>query len=323
MWKGQRMVTCSLEPRHPLDIFQSDYDDHGRFLGFEMWGNPMDAEILWLPQHKVVVFTYDGEAGDIEGISALRTSYKHWYYAENLYKIDGIQKERHGIGIPCIKLPLGYSNADVALADQMGRNLRTNEKAHVVLPPNWDIMMLKLEGQNVDALASAQHHKHEMAKSVMASFIDSERGLIDESTQTFFLKGARHEAQLISETINHDVVRELVDYNWPGVEEYPEISVRRIGDTVDWRTISFAVRNLVGSGIIQPDEELEKWFRDEMDLSLKDPTTTRLVATPQMGGGGGAAGPPRQAPAAGGTEKDTTPGRSTAGQDQSGKSGSS
>ena len=56
-WKKKPMVICSMEPRHPLDIVQADYDDHGRFEGFEMWGNPYDAEVLWMPGYKLVVFT--------------------------------------------------------------------------------------------------------------------------------------------------------------------------------------------------------------------------------------------------------------------------
>jgi hypothetical protein len=317
-WKKKPMVVCSLEPRHPLDIIQADYDVKGRFLGFQMWGNPYDAEVLWMPEYKLVVFTYGEEGGDVEGISSLRSAYKHWYYSENLYKIDGIQKERHGIGIPCVKLPLGHTGRDTVLADEIGRNLRTNEKAHVVLPPNWDIMMLKLEGQHVDALASAAHHKHEIAKGVMAPFVDSERGLIDDSTATFFLKGSRHEAEMIAETISRRVIPQLVNYNWPGVDEYPKLKVRRIGDTADWRTISFAVRNLVGSNIIQPDDELEDWFREEMDLSPRDPETKREVATPQVPGG---AKQPRQAPASGGMQQGQRTGKSNTGQDNSGDSG--
>jgi hypothetical protein len=324
MYKKKPMVVCSLEPRHPLDIIQADYDTKGRFQGFQMWGNPYDAEVLWMPMEKLIVFTYNGEAGDVEGISALRSVYKHWYYSENLYKIDGIQKERHGIGIPCVKLPLGHTPNDVVQADQIGRNLRTNEKAHVVLPPNWDIMMLKLEGQHVDALASAHHHKHEIAKNVLAPFVDSERGLIDESTSNFFLKGSRHEAEMIAQTLTRGLIPELVDFNWPGVGEYPKLKVRRIGDTADWRTISFAVRNLVGSNILRPDDKLEEWFREEMDLSPVDEATVRQTATPQAPGTGGPGGtpggarPPRQAPASGGMQQGRNAGGQNNGNDASG-----
>src|SRR6202000_3063401 len=122
----------------------------GIFQGYQQWVN--------IPINKLLVFSFDKEAGNIEGISLLRSAYKHWYYKDTLYKIDAIQKERHGIGVPVIQMPPGWKKADKDLAEKIGRNLRTNEKAHIVLPPMWNILFAKLEGQPVDCLPSIEHH---------------------------------------------------------------------------------------------------------------------------------------------------------------------
>jgi hypothetical protein len=86
--------------------------------------------------------------------------------------------------------------------------------------------------------------------------------------------------------INKHLIPELIGYNFDNVEpeEMPELRVRRLGDTVDWRTISFALRNLVGAGIIKPDDRLEEWIREEMDLPVTDEESARLMLdleTPQ------------------------------------------
>jgi CubicO group peptidase (beta-lactamase class C family) len=47
--------------------------------------------------------------------------------------------------------------------------------------------------------------------------------------------------------------------------------------------MSFAVRNLVGAGVITPDDPLEDLLREEMDLPKRDPETARAVPTPQGG----------------------------------------
>jgi hypothetical protein len=63
----------------------------------------------------------------------------------------------------------------------------------------------------------------------------------------------------------------------------PRLKARRIGEQADWRTLSFAVRNLIGAGALTADDELERVLREEMDLPEADPATARKVATPQAG----------------------------------------
>jgi hypothetical protein len=227
----------------------------------------------------MVVFTFDKEGSNIEGISVLRSAYKHWYYKEQLYKIDAIQKERHGIGIPVIKLPEGYSESDKAVADDLGRNLRTNERAHVVLPPRWEIMMLKLEGQPVDCLKSIEHHNDMIYQNVLGQFLEVSNTSSSEQI-SLFLKATRFVADIVTSTFNHYCIPQLVDYNFNGAA-YPKLRARRIGEHADWRTLSFAIRNLIGAGVIIPDDVLEELMREEMDLPKADPETARLLPTPQ------------------------------------------
>jgi DNA-binding ferritin-like protein (Dps family) len=252
-----------------------------------------------IPIKKMLVFTFDMEAGNIEGISVLRSAYKHWYYKEQLYKIDAIQKERHGIGIPVIKLPMGFSAEDKRIANELGRNLRTNERAHVVLPPNWELLFAKLEGNMVDSLKSVEHHNEMIRENVLGSFLSSDVDTKDED-QVMFLKATRFIAEIVSDTVNNYLIPELVGYNFD-TEDIPKLRARRIGETVDQRTLSFAIRNLIGANVIKPDQPLEDYVRDEMDLPKADPSTVRETSTPQAPGGNAApteapAGPPRQGP---------------------------
>lgn len=301
-----RTVLKKLAPRHPMDVRKWEYDANGGPAGVWMMGPtgyPQDD--YFIPIDKLLVFTFDRECGNIEGISVLRSAYKHWYYKEQLYKIDAIQKERHGIGVPIIKLPVGHSQADVTTAQQLGRNLRTNERAHVVLPPLWDIMFAKLEGHVVDAIKSVEHHNKEIEKNVLGTFLESAGGGKDDD-QIMFLKATRFIADIVSEVINLYVIPQLIDFNFSRAK-YPKLKARRIGEQADWRTISFAIRNLVGAKALTPDERLERHLRYEMDLPLRDPSTERKSESPQAPQmqqgqpevappGTPEAGPPRQGP---------------------------
>lgn len=309
---GKQMVVWKkLAPRHPMDVWGWYYDNNGGPVGVDLYAPNGSSDSVFLPIEKMIVFSYDKEAGNMEGISGLRSAYKHWFYKENLYKIDAIQKERHGIGIPVVKLPPGYRTQDKNLANELGRNLRTNEKAHVVLPPLWDLMMLKMEGQPVDCMKSIDHHNKMIMMNILAPFFDNGQNTNQEDME-FFLKGTRFMAEVIRDCFNKYAIPELVNYNFDGVTEYPELKVRRLGDTTDWRTMSFAIRNLVGAKVIIPDEALEVAIREEMDLTQMDKETQREVATPQL-----PSGPPRQSTAAK-SQQGKTPGKSNTGQDNSG-----
>jgi hypothetical protein len=233
----------------------------------------------FIPIRKLVVFALEAEAGDMRGTSVLRSAYKHWYYKEQLYKIDAIQKERHGIGVPVIKLPPTFSKADKELADEMGRNIRTNERAHIVLPPMWEFEFAKLEGQPVDCLPSIEHHKASIYENVLAPFHEANASGSAKESYDLFLKSTRYIADTLAEVINRFVVPELINFNWANTTDYPKLRARWIGEFEDMRTRSFAIRNYIGAGIILPDDRLEDQIRREMDVPLRDPETAR----PQVG----------------------------------------
>jgi hypothetical protein len=299
-----KIVWKKFAPRHPMDVKEWYFDLNGGPLSVDMWAPPVaigdnspgslgtipnnfeggvvQAFQRWIniPIDKLAVFTFDKEAGNIEGISILRSAYKHWYYKDNLYKIDAIQKERHGIGVPVIQLPVGYSESDKLLADQLGRNLRTNERAHVVLPPAWILEFAELHGNPVDCLTSIKHHDNMIPQGILGQFMNTEKTDIEEQ-HTIFLKATRFTADIVLDVMNKYVIPQLVNLNW-GRTVYPSLYAKRIGEQEDWRTQSFTLRNYVGAGIIVPDDPLEDQLRDEMGLPPREDASARLVrGTPQ------------------------------------------
>jgi hypothetical protein len=281
-YQGQ-IIWQKFAPRHPLDLVEWSFDKNGGPDGVKMI-NAENGDEYDIPIDKLAVFTYDMEGGNIQGVSVLRAAYKHWFYKENFYKIDAIQKERHGIGVPYIILPPNFTADDRALAMEMGRNLRTNESAHVVCPPGWEIGFLELKGQPVNALESAEHHDLLISRNILGQFLNSVQGATQEDQQDLFLKATRYIADTARDIFNRYCIPQLVYWNFGEQEYYPELRVRRIGDQVDWRTVSFALRNFVGSGIIIPDDRLEAWVRDEMDLPVADVATQRIIIAPQEEG---------------------------------------
>lgn len=320
-----------LAPRHPMDLHEWKWDANGGPDGGVFYAeigdnsdpgayygpggrtrvNTSISDGVFIPISKLIVFSHDREADNLSGISALRSAYKHWYFKDIMYKIDAIQKERHSVGIPVIKLPPGFSEADRKKADELGRNLRANERAHIVLPPMWEIMMLKMEGQTVNVLDSIEHHDMMIARNVLAGFMN-EDNVSDTAKAELFTRGTRYLADIVKGTFNKWCIEQLVTLNWGSDVEPPELRYRRIGETIDWRTISFALRNLVGAGLILPDDELREHLREEIDLPKEDKATAYDLPTPQLPG---SASMPRQSKA---TNQKIEPPNNNRTQDRSG-----
>lgn len=279
-----KIVIERFAPLHPLDIQGWNYDVFGKLQGVVMEplnGQDFSKDPVEIDYNRMLMMVFEMEGGDLRGTSILRTAFKHWYYKDTLYKIDAIQKERHGIGVPVIVMPLGFSEEDKNLANDLGRNLRTNERAYITIPNNWEIYFAKLEGQPVDPIPSIEHHDKKIYEAILASFMGSDE-VSTESMDTFY-KSTRYIAKCIASTINRWVIRDLVDMNFLRKGGYPKLCVRRMGEWEDTRTMTFALRNLVGAKILTPDEPLENLIRAQMSIGPLDKATARDISTPTGG----------------------------------------
>jgi hypothetical protein len=135
----------------------------------------------------------------------------------------------------------------------------------------------ELRGQPVNCIESINHHDAQIEKQILGQFI-SQNIKTDEADHTLFLKATRFTADIVTDVINKYAIPQLVNMNWAGVR-YPKLTVKRIGEAEDWRTMSFTLRNYIGAGAIVPDQPLEDHLRNELGLPPSDPATSRLAQT--------------------------------------------
>lgn len=250
-------------------VSKINYDDNGGPISFEQNAIRGDGKVnrVTIPIQKAVAFTFDQDGGDLTGNSILRSAYQHWYYKDHLYKIDAVQKERHGIGIPDVELQPGYSQTDKEIAEELASNLRTNEKAHVVRTPFIHIGFIELSGNPVDALQSATHHDTMIMKNIMVQFLNVGEGTGRATAATgmdMFLKAMKYVAQSICDNINMYVIPQLIAYNFKS-DKFPELKVKNIGETKDLQMWAAAIANLINKGGIQVDDDFEQWVRAQVD----------------------------------------------------------
>lgn len=260
-------------PARTISTFQ--YDDNGGLNSVKQNAIGADGQTkeVEIPIGKCVIFTFEGD-GNVEGESILRPAYRNWFYKDKLYTIDAIQKERHGIGVPEVEVLPGATKKDKEFAEELGANLRTNEKAYIVRPSTLTVGFAELKGQPVDALESALHHDNQIMKNILTQFInlglDSSGGGRATGATAFdaFMKAMSYIANMICDYMNMYTIPRLVAYNFP-TNRFPKLCVRNIGETRDMQSWSSMVKNLFESAGITPDMPTEQYLRKIADIPQK------------------------------------------------------
>jgi len=269
-----------LAPRPTPTIKKINYDDNGGPLSIVQSAVDRNNKVkdVELDISKLIVFSFNKKGGNLEGKSILRTAYQHWYYVDNLYKIDGIQKERHGMGFPVLELPPGFKDADKLAAELLVQNIRTNEHGGMVLPPGFKFHFAELPGQPVNVMESIDHHNGMIMLNVMVQFLmmgiqgsGSGGRATAGSHQDMFTKSLRYVGNLICDWMNYYLIPQLVAYNFE-TDKFPRLQIKNIGETKDLQQWGSAVANLAAQNLITLDLETEQWVRSILD------------APPKMGG---------------------------------------
>jgi len=240
----------------------------------------MNPQIPW---SKLMLFNNQQEGDNYEGISPLRSAYKHWKMKDLAYKIQIIAIERHGVGIPTMTLPKGAGDDDITKAEEMLKNLRSNEKGYMILKEGWSFEIISggtggtsKDSQIHDAI---EHHNRMILMNVLAPFLDLGSGAtgsfaLGETQLNFFLNSLQQVGKNVAGTINESI-KELIDINFGIQEHYPTLRVTEIGN-VDKQVLMTALSAAVTSGLIVIDQPLKEWVREMLNLPEIDEATAEI-----------------------------------------------
>lgn len=240
-------------------------------------GKNNGMNIVDIPADKLLLFSFRKEGDNLAGRSILRSSYKHWYIKDILYKYDSVKHERQSVGIPILTLPEDATLQDMAVAQTILEKLRAHEQSGIVLPsPDWKFEFADTKGQTgSDLWKSIEHHNMMISKNVLAMFMDLVSGdggsrALSEDQSDFFLLGLEAVAKQIDDVVSRFTIQRIVDLNFNDVVKYPKLSHKKLG-RVDYQTLTTSISTAVGAEVITPDDDLEAWMRKAMDLPPKMP----------------------------------------------------
>ena len=218
-----------------------------------------------------------------EGRSILRNAYRSWYFKRRIQEIEAIGIERDLAGLPVLHAPDGVDICDDkdpelvsinAALTSMVKNIRRNEYEGLVLPAGYEAELLSTGGtRQFDTNAIINRYDAKIAQTVMADFIM----LGHEQTGSFALSEDKTELfavalgaflDVICETFNNQGIPSLIDMNgahFDAITDYPQLAHGDV-DKRDITKLSTFLKDMVGVGILIPDEDLEDYVREVANL---------------------------------------------------------
>jgi len=279
--KDGKIYIQDLAPRIQRSIYKWKIGDGSFGVTQQILTDDTELITSEIPGYKLLVLTNDKEGDDVTGQPILRSAYKHYKYKDILYRIQGIASERYGVGIPVIYMPKdgGYGDEEKDKAEEMLKNLRSNEKAYMVIPwskEEGEVSILtpngNPQGQSIENAIA--HHNKMILMSVLANFLalgtDSTGSFsLSKDQSSFFLKHVEDKAEYIREQITNQVIKKLVMINFGPNAEVPELVFTPLGD-IDYKEYSETLKTLADAGLIQKSPEVKDHVHNTFKLPEYD-----------------------------------------------------
>lgn len=257
-----------------------------------------------IPVEKALHFRTRSRKDNPEGRSILRTAYRSYYFKKRLEEIEGYGIERDLAGFPVLYAPPDLpiwdtDDADMvktlAQAEAIVSNIRRDAREGLVLPggeAGWKLELITAGSRRqFDTNAIIDRYDKRMATSVLADFVmlgQQQVGsfaLADNKTKIFAMAIGTY-LDTICEVFNNQGIPRLIDINgdhFKGITDYPYMVH---GDIEDKDMASFAayIADMVGAGVLIPDEQLEEEVRRVAGLPEKLETSTPYDVQPGENG---------------------------------------
>lgn len=248
-------------------------------------GIDIDAKFL-------MIITIDREGSNWEGISYLRNCYGAWLRKQTYLKLLAIGIEKYAIPTPIGKVPVQAGPDYDAFIEALDK-YTSHETNYITLPAGWDITLQQSNFDAAKIMAAVQAENMEIVDAFIANFLELAMGsgggsrALSEDMSAFFLSGITQLANIVVDAVNAKLIKDLIDLKFGVQQKYPKLNVSGITDKAGI-DLANALKALVDSKVIIPDDKLEDNVRKRFDFPEASKIGQRQVTPP---GGGASPGP--------------------------------
>ncbi|PEZ47038.1 hypothetical protein CN367_11770 [Priestia megaterium] len=251
-----KIVLKKMKVLNPWSV-QVKVDRFGDLLHVEQ---RIGSKVIKIPAEQILWYAHDKKFGQPYGQSALRTVYKHWFIKDKMYRFANIAYERYGT-------PLLVGN--VADAKDVGKMKQLLSKINGLtgLAISGGDSVTAIQGSNADFVGYIEHHDRKIMEALLVPpmLISTGRGQNGSyalSSNQFDIFIIRLEAlqRDLKALIEEQIIRPLVDLNFPNVKAYPSFNFKPFTDE-DAGKLATVFKTLIDAQVIAPSEE---WIREEL-----------------------------------------------------------
>lgn len=276
--------------RPPRTISKIDVAPDGGLVAIEQH-SPTGGKDARIPVDRLVMYVNEREGGNWLGTSILRPAYKFWLLKDRLLRVQAQTVDRNGMGIPvyiAAAPPEGISSDDAVryMEQELERGLkiarafRSGDQSGASIPNGAVLKLLGVEGTLPDADKPIRYYDEQIARSVLAHFLNlgTETGswALGTTFADFFILSLQTLATEIADVANQHIIEDLIDLNWGPNEPAPRIVFDEIGSRSP--ATAEALSALVKVGALTADDRLEAEIRTKYGLPAQDTATARRAA---------------------------------------------
>ena len=266
-------------------LYEWEYDENDNLTGMTQQPPP-SYNFYTIPMEKALLFRTESRKDNPEGRSILRNAYRSWYFKKRIEEIEGIGIERDLAGLPVIRPTENidiYDRDDPDMAKTLSfleilvKNVRRDEVEGLVLPYGFEFELTNTGGsRQFDTNRIIERYDSRIAMTVLADFIllghqqVGSFALSSDKTELFAMAIGAY-LDIICEVFNNKAIPALIDINgehFSGITDYPTMTHGDIED-VDVSQMSAFLKDMVGIGILIPDEGLEDYVRQVGNLPMR------------------------------------------------------
>ena len=257
--------------RPPRTLAAINAADDGGLLSIRQHRRAGSAEMERpIPVSRLVAYVNDREGGGWAGTSLLRPAYKHWLTKDRLLRTQAQTIDRNGMGVPVYEAAEGEN--DLEPGRKLASGFRSGDHSGAATPNGAKLRLAGVEGELPDAMPPIRYHDEQIARAVLAHFLNlgTQTGswALGTTFADFFVLSLQGVAEHLADVATQHVVEDLVDVNWGEDEPAPRIVFDKIGS--HQVATAQAIKLLVDAGILRPDRALEEATRQAYDLPAKD-----------------------------------------------------
>jgi hypothetical protein len=269
-----RWRLTTLAERMPYTISEIVTNDDGSLAGIVQYG-----EEDMIPASALTWYVHDREGANWAGTSMLREAYGPWLLKHDMWRVLGISSRRFGMGIPSVTAPPGSTQNEVDQAARLAEAMRAGDQAGMGLPNGYTGQLMGLTGSVPDTLGFVKYLDSQIAQAVLASVINLPNADTGNRALGDTLLGL---LRLSWEAVAADIsvpasqlTARMIDFNWGEDEPSPEIICVGLGKP---EATAEAVSQLIISGAITSDPQLEAWLRQRYEMPEIDPEFVKKPA---------------------------------------------